>query len=61
LLANETEAGALGARARETVERSFTWERYADTLWTILSSAGEKRGRGRLNRRPRPRINVLRR
>jgi glycosyltransferase involved in cell wall biosynthesis len=46
LLANETEAGALGARARETVERSFTWERYADTLWTILSSAGERRGAG---------------
>ncbi|SRR6266851_4974817 len=30
---------ALGTRARQTVERSFSWERYADTLWEVLQSA----------------------
>lgn len=38
----ETVAGAeaavsLGLRARETVERCFSWERYTDALWEILS------------------------
>ena len=28
---------ALGIRARQTVERSFSWERYTDALWEILS------------------------
>jgi glycosyltransferase involved in cell wall biosynthesis len=28
---------ALGTRARQTVERSFSWERYDDTLWEVLS------------------------
>jgi glycosyltransferase involved in cell wall biosynthesis len=28
---------ALGTRARQTVERSFSWERYADALWQVLS------------------------
>jgi glycosyltransferase involved in cell wall biosynthesis len=28
---------ALGTRARQTVERSFSWERYADALWEVLS------------------------
>jgi glycosyltransferase involved in cell wall biosynthesis len=35
-----TDAGAaanLGTRARETVERSFSWERYTNALWEILS------------------------
>jgi glycosyltransferase involved in cell wall biosynthesis len=31
--------GALGARARETVERDFTWKRYTSGLWAMLSSA----------------------
>jgi glycosyltransferase involved in cell wall biosynthesis len=30
-------AAALGTRARQTVERSFSWERYTDTLWEVLS------------------------
>lgn len=38
----ETVAGAeaavsLGRRARETVERCFSWERYTDALWEILA------------------------
>jgi glycosyltransferase involved in cell wall biosynthesis len=32
------DAGAcLGLRARQTVERSFSWERYTDALWEVLS------------------------
>jgi glycosyltransferase involved in cell wall biosynthesis len=43
----ETLAGAeasvsLGIRARESVERSFSWERYTDTLWEILSAASTR-------------------
>jgi glycosyltransferase involved in cell wall biosynthesis len=30
-------AVSLGTRARQTVERSFSWERYADALWEVLS------------------------
>jgi glycosyltransferase involved in cell wall biosynthesis len=30
-------ATALGIRARETVERSLTWERYTNALWQLLS------------------------
>jgi glycosyltransferase involved in cell wall biosynthesis len=30
---------ALGTRARQTVERSFSWERYTDALWEVLSDA----------------------
>ena len=29
----------LGIRARETVERSFSWERYTDALWDLLFPA----------------------
>ena len=29
---------ALGIRARETVERSLTWERYTNALWGLLSA-----------------------
>jgi len=29
--------GSLGLRARQTVERSFSWERYTDALWEVLS------------------------
>jgi glycosyltransferase involved in cell wall biosynthesis len=32
-------ARSLGIRARETVERSFSWERYTDALWSILRAA----------------------
>jgi glycosyltransferase involved in cell wall biosynthesis len=32
-------AVSLGLRARETVERNFSWERYTDTLWEVLSAA----------------------
>jgi glycosyltransferase involved in cell wall biosynthesis len=32
-------AVSLGVRARETVEHSFSWERYIDALWEILSAA----------------------
>jgi glycosyltransferase involved in cell wall biosynthesis len=40
----ETATGAdaavsLGIRARETVERDFSWERYTDALWEILTAA----------------------
>lgn len=34
--------GDLGAKAREIVERNFTWERYIDALWDILSPAWER-------------------
>jgi len=30
-------ATALGIRARETVERSLTWERYTNALWELVS------------------------
>jgi glycosyltransferase involved in cell wall biosynthesis len=30
---------SLGLHARETVERGFSWERYTDALWEILSAA----------------------
>jgi glycosyltransferase involved in cell wall biosynthesis len=30
-------AASLGRRARQTVERSFSWERFTDTLWEVLS------------------------
>jgi glycosyltransferase involved in cell wall biosynthesis len=30
-------AAALGTRARETVERSLTWERYTNALWELLA------------------------
>src|SRR5262249_19134608 len=32
-------ARSLGTRARQTVERSFSWERYTNTLWEILRAA----------------------
>jgi glycosyltransferase involved in cell wall biosynthesis len=39
LLETLREPGTLGTRARETVERDFSWERYTGALWDILSSA----------------------
>jgi glycosyltransferase involved in cell wall biosynthesis len=36
VLAGADAAAALGTRARETVERSLSWERYTDALWKLL-------------------------
>jgi glycosyltransferase involved in cell wall biosynthesis len=36
-LAGADAATALGTRARETVERSLTWERYTNALWDLLA------------------------
>jgi glycosyltransferase involved in cell wall biosynthesis len=37
-IATDAEAAvSLGLRARETVERCFSWERYTDALWEILA------------------------
>jgi glycosyltransferase involved in cell wall biosynthesis len=41
LLETLADPGTLGARARETVELGFSWERYTSALWKILSSAWE--------------------
>jgi len=38
-LAGAEAAVSLGIRARETVERHFSWERYTNALWEILSAA----------------------
>jgi glycosyltransferase involved in cell wall biosynthesis len=41
-LDEETGAGtvsSIGTRARETVERGFSWERYTNALWEIVSAA----------------------
>jgi glycosyltransferase involved in cell wall biosynthesis len=46
-LVDDEAAASLGLRARETVERAFSWERYTDALWEILSVAsigGSRRG-----------------
>jgi glycosyltransferase involved in cell wall biosynthesis len=37
LAADAGAAAKLGTRARQTVERSFSWERYTNALWEILS------------------------
>jgi glycosyltransferase involved in cell wall biosynthesis len=42
LLAYPDGADRLGVRARETVVRNFSWQRYTDTLWEILSAASER-------------------
>jgi len=39
LLETLRDPGTLGERARETVERGFTWERYTNALWDILAGA----------------------
>jgi glycosyltransferase involved in cell wall biosynthesis len=38
-LVDDEAAASLGLRARETVERAFSWKRYTDELWEILSVA----------------------
>jgi glycosyltransferase involved in cell wall biosynthesis len=44
LLETLADPGALGARARETVERELTWQRYTSALWDMLSSAWAREG-----------------
>jgi glycosyltransferase involved in cell wall biosynthesis len=39
LLETLADSRSLGSRARETVERDFSWKSYTDTLWEILSAA----------------------
>ena len=39
LVADDERAAALGARARETVERDLTWERYAGAIRDLLLAA----------------------
>jgi len=39
LLSDDERAAALGARARETVERHLTWQRYAGAIQELLLSA----------------------
>jgi glycosyltransferase involved in cell wall biosynthesis len=41
LLETLADPGTLGARARETVELGFSWERYTSALWDILAVACE--------------------
>jgi glycosyltransferase involved in cell wall biosynthesis len=41
-LAGAEAAVSLGIRARESVERNFSWERYTDALWEILSAASTR-------------------
>jgi glycosyltransferase involved in cell wall biosynthesis len=43
LLETLADPGTLGARARETVERQLSWERYTAALWDILAVACESR------------------
>ena len=42
-LADDSHAATLGARARETVERSLTWSRYTETMANLLSAAARSR------------------
>ena len=44
LLETLDDAGSLGTNARRTVVRSFTWQRYTDRLWEILSAAWAREG-----------------
>jgi glycosyltransferase involved in cell wall biosynthesis len=37
LVSDAGAARALGTRARETVEQSYSWKRYTDALWDVLS------------------------
>jgi len=42
LLETLADSRSLGSRARETVEREFSWKRYTDRLWEILSAAWQR-------------------
>jgi glycosyltransferase involved in cell wall biosynthesis len=39
LLDTLADSRSLGTAARETVEHGFSWQRYTDALWEILSGA----------------------
>ena len=43
LLADDSQAATIGTRARETVERSHTWSRYAGALADVLAVAARSR------------------
>ena len=43
LLADESRARALGARARATVEAALTWDRYVDRLADVVAAAVQAR------------------
>jgi len=42
LLGDDERAAALGAHARETVERHLTWERYASAIRDVLLAACDR-------------------
>ena len=42
LLETLADSRSLGTRARETVEHDYSWKRYTDRLWEILSAAWER-------------------
>jgi glycosyltransferase involved in cell wall biosynthesis len=42
LLETLADSSSLGSRARETVERNYSWKRYTDRLWDVLSGAWER-------------------
>ncbi|MGH3136776.1 MAG: glycosyltransferase family 4 protein [Gaiellaceae bacterium] len=43
LVADDSRAGALGSRARETVEASLTWSRYAGRMADLLAAAARSK------------------
>lgn len=43
LLEDEGARAALGLRARETAVQSLSWQRYADSIWSLLAVAAERR------------------
>jgi glycosyltransferase involved in cell wall biosynthesis len=45
LLADGDAAAAMGARARATVERHLSWERYAEALYALLAEAALQNSR----------------
>ena len=45
LLANPEGAAAMGTRARQTAERHLSWDRYVDSIATLVLKAAESRRR----------------
>jgi glycosyltransferase involved in cell wall biosynthesis len=45
LLGNPEGAAAMGTRARETAERHLSWDRYVDSVATLVLEAAESRRR----------------
>jgi glycosyltransferase involved in cell wall biosynthesis len=39
LVTDASAAASIGARARDTVVRDFSWKRYTDSVWDVLSAA----------------------